>query len=467
MKKTILILLAIAVITIFFVLNHTNAKQENANFIYVALNGNDQNNGTKSKPFRTLKKAASEAKAGSTVFIRKGTYNENLVVKHSGTKSKPITFKPYKNEKVILSGEGMKDVEGDTSLVMINNKNYITISGLTIQDLTTDLANETVMGIHVTGSSSHITLENNHVQRIETHADDGNGHGIAIYGTRPMKDIHIANNTVENLKLGSSESIVLNGNINDFKVENNLVHRNNNIGIDLIGYEGTYHNKKADYVRNGVVKNNTVYENSSYGNPAYGDDYNAGGIYIDGGKNITIEKNTIYQCDIGIEATSEHADKYADHINILNNIIYNNFYTGISIGGYDENRGGTINSTISQNIIFRNDTKGLDGGQLLLQHDTKNNVIEKNILTAGPSRIFIANDFITNQGNKLQKNIFHKEKGKAGIWVWKAEEYTNFPEFKMVSKSDAESSYLDPKYKNANTFDFELEKNSPAKKIVE
>lgn len=140
MKKTILILLAIAVITIFFVLNHTNAKQENANFIYVALNGNDQNNGTKSKPFRTLKKAASEAKAGSTVFIRKGTYNENLVVKHSGTKSKPITFKPYKNEKVILSGEGMKDVEGDTSLVMINNKNYITISGLTIQDLTTDLA---------------------------------------------------------------------------------------------------------------------------------------------------------------------------------------------------------------------------------------------------------------------------------------------------------------------------------------
>lgn len=240
---------------------------------------------------------------------------------------------------------------------------------------------------NVTGSSSHITLDNNHVQRIETHADDGNGHGIAIYGTGTMKDITISNNTLEDLKLGASESLVLNGNIDVFKVENYIVRRSDNIGIDLIGYEGISNDKKVDFVRNGIVKNNIVYEISSYGNPAYGEDYDAGGIYVDGGKNITIEKNTVYKSDIGIEATSEHAKKYADNIKIINNIIYENFYTGISIGGYDENRGGTINSTISQNILYRNDTKGLDGGQLLLQYDTKNNVIERNVLTAGPSRI--------------------------------------------------------------------------------
>lgn len=90
------------------------------------------------------------------------------------------------------------------------------------------------MGIYVTGSSSHITLENNHVRRIETHADDGNGHGIAIYGTGPMKEINIFNNIVEDLKLGSSESLVLNGNIDGFKVENNLVRRSDNIGIDRL-----------------------------------------------------------------------------------------------------------------------------------------------------------------------------------------------------------------------------------------
>ncbi|MBO0995185.1 right-handed parallel beta-helix repeat-containing protein [Bacillus sp. SD088] len=465
MRKLIFILLATVTIMSIFIFHNTKAGQVHS--IYVAVNGSDQYDGTKSNPFRTLAKASAEAKAGTTVFIRKGTYHEKFVVKHSGTKAKPITFKAYKNDKVVLSGKSLKDVEGDTSLVTINNKNYITISGLTIQDLTTDLTDETVMGLYVTGSSSHITLENNHVQRIKTHADDGNGHGIAVYGTGPMKDINILNNIVEDLQLGFSESLVLNGNIDGFKVKNNLVRRNDNIGIDLIGYEGTSTNKKNDYVRNGVVKDNKVHEISSYGNPAYGKDYSAGGIYVDGGKNIIIEKNTIYNCDIGIEATSEHSGKYAEHINIRDNIIYNNFYTGISIGGYDEKRGGTIHSTISQNILYRNDTKGLDGGQLLLQHDTKNNVIERNIVTAGPSRLLIANYFTSNQANKLQKNVFHKEKGKTGIWVWKEEEYTSFPEFKNASKSDAKSSYIDPKYENEHRYDFRLKKDSPAKDIVE
>lgn len=464
MKKIYFILLvAVAMVTVF-VLNNNEDKQDQA--IYVATNGNDDNVGTKSKPFRTLKKAASEANAGTTVLIRKGNYHEKLVVKHSGTKSKPITFKAYNKEKVVLSGKDLKDVEEDVALVVINNKNYVTISGLTIQDLSTDLAGETVMGIYVTGSSSHITLENNHVQRIETHADDGNGHGIAIYGTGTMKDINISNNTLEDLKLGASESLVLNGNIDVFKVENNIVRRSDNIGIDLIGYEGISNDKKVDFVRNGIIKNNIVYEISSYGNPAYGKDYAAGGIYVDGGKNITIEKNTVYKSDIGIEATSEHAKKYADNIKIINNIIYENFYTGISIGGYDENRGGTINSTISQNILYRNDTKGLDGGQLLLQYDTKNNMIERNVLTAGPSRIFISNYFTANQKNKLQKNVFHKEKGEAGIWIWKEKEYTSFPKFQKASKSDEKSSYIDPKYQNANKYDFRLKEDSLARKIV-
>ena len=465
MKKFYIILLAVASIMIIFILNNIYVKQDQA--IYVAINGNDQNAGTKAKPFRTLKKAASEANAGTTVLIRKGTYNEKLVVKYSGTKSKPITFKAYNKEMVVLSGKNLNEVEGDTSLVTINNKKYVTISGLIIQDLSTDLADETVMGIYVTGSSNHITLENNNVRRIETDADEGNGHGIAIYGTGTMKDINILNNTLEDLKLGLSESLALNGNIDDFIVENNIVRRSDNIGIDMIGYEGTSIDKRMDYVRNGIVKNNLVYEISSYGNPAYGGDYSAGGIYVDGGKNITIEKNTIYKSDIGIEATSEHANKYADNIKIINNIIYDNFYTGISIGGYDGDRGGTINSTIAQNILYRNDTKGQDGGQLLLQHDTKNNLIEGNILTAGPSRIFISNYFTTNQENKLQKNVFHKENGEVGIWIWKVEEYISFNNFKKASKSDEKSSYLDPKYQNENKYDFRLKKDSPAQKIVD
>lgn len=92
-------------------------------------------------------------------------------------------------------------------------------------------------------------------------------------------------------------------------------------------------------------------------------------------------------------------------------------------------------------------------------------MIERNILTAGPSRIFISNYFTTNQENKLQKNVFHKEKGEKGTWIWKEEEYTSFPKFKKASKSDEKSSYLDPRYHNANKYDFRLKRIRLHKKM--
>lgn len=436
LKNRSLLIVILAAMTITLVLILLNVNEEQHQDIYVAEDGNDEQDGSISMPFRTLKKASIEAKAGTTVHVREGIYEEKLVVQHSGTKSAEIIFKPYKKEKVVLSGENFISEEGDTAVIKVDNKNYLTISGFIIQDLTTDLTDETVIGIFVTGSSNHIILESNQVQRIETHADDGNAHGIAVYGTGSMNDITITENTVEDLKLGASEALVLNGNIDGFKIDNNLVRRNNNIGIDLIGYEGVASDKKADFVRNGVVSNNTIHDISTYGNPAYGDAYSAGGIYVDGGRDIIIEENTIYQSDIGIEATSEHEGKYAENIEIRNNNIYENFYTGIAIGGYDEERGGTTNSYISKNKLYRNDTKGLDGGQLMIQHDVTNNTIEKNILTAGPSRIFITNYFTSNENNQLSDNVFHIEDGEEGIWVWKDEEYTSLKAFKATSNSD-------------------------------
>ncbi|MED1738946.1 right-handed parallel beta-helix repeat-containing protein [Bacillus swezeyi] len=440
-------------------------EDEQANCLYVSPDGNDQNEGTKEKPFRTLAHAAKEAVAGTTVMIREGTYHETLDVKHSGTDGKPVTFRNYENEKVVMSGESVADAEYETPLIRIHNKQYITISGLTMKDLSVSSEEATAMGIYISGSSSHITIKNNHVRNIKTTADEGNAHGIAVYGTGSMKDIKIEGNTVEKLTLGASEAVVLNGNIDGFTIAGNVVRDNNNIGIDLIGYEGTA--DRNDFVRNGVVENNTVSHNSTYGNPAYGDDYSAGGIYVDGGQSIEIKKNTVYGNDIGIEATSEHKGKYAADIQITDNTVYQNAYTGISIGGYDKERGGTIDSVISHNIVYRNDTKGLYGGQLLLQYDTKNNKIEKNIMTASDSRLFIANDFTKNEGNTLNHNVYHKEAGKDGLWIWKKNEYDSFSSYHNATNNDADSIYSDPMYRDEESYDFTLDPDSPARSVIE
>ncbi len=71
---------------------------------YVSADGNDANPGTFDLPFRTIQKAAQLASPGETVYIRSGTYRENVVPKNSGELNNPITFTSFANENVTISG---------------------------------------------------------------------------------------------------------------------------------------------------------------------------------------------------------------------------------------------------------------------------------------------------------------------------------------------------------------------------
>lgn len=71
---------------------------------YVAPQGSDSNPGTLEAPFRTIQRCADVAQPGDTCFIREGTYRETVVVPRSGQAGAPITFKPYLEETVTISG---------------------------------------------------------------------------------------------------------------------------------------------------------------------------------------------------------------------------------------------------------------------------------------------------------------------------------------------------------------------------
>ncbi|WP_298819078.1 DUF2341 domain-containing protein [Chloroflexus sp.] len=71
---------------------------------YVAPNGADTNPGTLTQPFRTIQKCASVAAAGDTCDIRAGVYRETVRPAASGVTGAPITFQPYQNERVVISG---------------------------------------------------------------------------------------------------------------------------------------------------------------------------------------------------------------------------------------------------------------------------------------------------------------------------------------------------------------------------
>ena len=117
--------------------------------------------------------------------------------------------------------------------------------------------------------------------------------GITVYGTSPAEGVHdltIGGNEIYDCQPARSEALTLNGNVHDFAVTNNYVHNVNNIGIDFIGGEGISPDPATDMARDGLCAGNRVYKARS----GYGGGY-AAGIYVDGGQNITVERNTVWR----------------------------------------------------------------------------------------------------------------------------------------------------------------------------
>ena len=192
--------------------------QPNASF-YVSTAGNDANPGTQAAPWRTIQHAVGVARAGSTVNVRGGVYEELVSINSSGNSSEGyITFRSYPGETAILDAEHAT-LEGRTGILTIHNQSYVRIEGFEIRNFRTAEHRLAPLGIDVMGAGSHIELLKNNVHHIEQMFEgrDGPGHGanafgIAVYGTdskTPITDLIIDGNEVHHLKTGSSESLVV------------------------------------------------------------------------------------------------------------------------------------------------------------------------------------------------------------------------------------------------------------------
>jgi hypothetical protein len=449
------------------------SRVETQDVYYVAVDGDDDNPGSLSEPWRTVQKAASTVGAGDTVYVRGGVYTETVTITTSGSAYRGyITFQNYPGETPILDGTGLSVPDSDNGMFLIVDQSYIVIKGFEIRNYQTATPYRLPVGINIQGASHHIRLENNHIHHIENNAPldaellGADAHGIAVYGTAAPTSTHhilITGNELHNLTLGSSEALVLNGNVEVFTVTRNLVHDNDNIGIDLIGFEETSPGAAYDQARDGVVIGNTIYNIDTLNNPCYGGERSAGGIYVDGGTNILIERNRVYSSNIGVEIASEHQGKATSHVTVRNNVICNNHMVGIAMGGYDIERGSTENCTIVNNTLYYNDTLEDGNGEILLQFDTRNNVVKNNVLYAGSQSLLIGNTYTENVGNVIDHNIFYAPAGIGDSeWEWKGTTYTGFVAYTAGTGNDAHSMFVDPQFVDPTNFDLHLQSTSPA-----
>jgi hypothetical protein len=69
-----------------------------------AAKGDDANDGSKEKPWKTIQHGVRQLKPGDTLYLRGGTYYEKVSLTQSGTAEAPITIASYPGELAILDG---------------------------------------------------------------------------------------------------------------------------------------------------------------------------------------------------------------------------------------------------------------------------------------------------------------------------------------------------------------------------
>jgi len=285
---------------------------------YVSTSGLDSNPGTLAEPFRTLNKAVSVLQPGDTLYIRGGTYVENLNNNIPGgtSWSNPVTIAAYPGETVIVqaasSGVGVV-------YLAAASRSYIILDGLILDAAKTATNVVKITAGSTTGASNHIRIQNSEI-RNAVHQ------GILI--TQPGADY----NEFINLKIHDNGSSVLDHGMY-FEDNHNLVddcdvYSNYGYGIQIYKWIGV-NGQDASY---NTVRNSKFHDNGKSGI----------GLFVGDG-NVAYNNITWNNGEAGI-----NVDYGASHTEVYNNTIYHNSNNGIEI---DSTSTGAV---IENNILYQN-----------------------------------------------------------------------------------------------------------------
>ena len=447
---------------LFFLLFLFLTKAGLAQLVYVddAI-GNDGNNGTSlATPWKTIQYAMDNAAPGNTVLIRTGTYYEALQVNVSGTAGNAITFKNYNNENVYIDGNNTA-----ITLLYIADQSNLVIQGLVFQNT---LGNNSA-GVVIEGNCATIVFKKNKIRNINWTASaakipssTNNSNPFLVYGnnaSNAINNIVIDSNEVSNNITGFSESLTLDGNINGFSITNNSVHDNLNIGILCAGNYLVSSNPATDNARNGSVKNNVVYNCvSNYAT--------SGGIYIDGGKTIIVEKNKVYGNGYGIEIGAEELGT-TSAITVRDNLIFDNTIAGLAIGGYNfPSTGQVIDCIIENNTFVKNDNTNSGNGEIVISK-ASNCIFRNNILYTNTQNIPLSSSYDLLQSNLFNYNAYYAPSGVAAnlSFVFNNTTYSGLAAFQSSVAQEANGIFVDPLLTNTiltapSTVDFSLSTGS-------
>lgn len=415
---------------------------------HVTTSGDDAALGTSSSPWESIQHAMDNATPGSTVFIHEGTYNERVYVNVDGTPGNYTTFIAFNEEEVTLDGGGLTD----NSIIEMYDVQYVAIEGLKIRNN----VQLDAIGILIEGVSDHIRIEDCDISEIHFSSDPNaainettNAQALIVYGnesSHAITDLEIIDNEIFNCRLGFSEALAVNGNVDGFVISENEVHDITNIGIDIIGHEGTCDDPTFDQARNGVISDNETYNClSPYATAA--------GIYVDGGKDLIIERNRVHHNQWGIEIGCENIGKATDNVIVRNNFIYRNVTAGLHMGGYDypTGSGKVSNCKVINNTFFGNDTENDFSGELYLSYN-ENLEVRNNIFYADNANgVMMSDENLATQstGTIITANAWYHPLGDGNVeWAYEGNYFESIAAFQSGTGFAPMQNWADPEFQS-------------------
>lgn len=342
--RTLSFLLILLLVTCIFPAGSSPVWAE-GNVYYVAKSGSDYNPGTEASPWQTIQKATASLEAGDTVYIRGGTYREQVIIYKSGTPGNFIKYAAYPGESVVIDGTGIDWGYDWDSLVALSGQSYIWLSGLTV-------VNSRWFGIGDCPDGNgcdNIVVENCSTYNTRS---SGIAFGNASYLT-------IDGNSVARACSSPSQEAISLSNADHFCIRNNSVADSAREGIDA-----------KQGCTNGKIYNNKV---RNCGN---GDLVARTGIYIDAFSkqvnNIEVFNNEIAGCPQGICVAAEMGGVLRN-VNIHHNVVHDCLW-GFSMGDWEYGY-----SHYMENIYFTyNTVYNAEDGGIRLQNKSARNVVIKN-----------------------------------------------------------------------------------------
>ncbi len=340
---------------------------------------------------------AAIIKPAETVFIRAGTYHEQLAPQTSGKKGKYITYRNYDKEKVVITGPHRPAID-------LSNREYIVIEGLEVNDVD--------RWLYLVDARYNIIRNNTF--RKATNGGGGSKTGIFF---RNASYNRVAGNTIQGNAsdamsiVGSDYNVVENNTFRyarhalwDIRCGNFNVIRNNYFHNERQKIGEVYDcHKVAGFKRYNATKHNLIEGNDFAFVPSSGNASPFSGIQY-AGQNGIIRHNQFHDLTgPGIRfAIYGHEARNNTGNRTYHNVFYATKFAGINIAPgqvLKDNR--FINNVFAKNVFVANDrrsrwwvfrvdgqpvqikTARLDGFQLLNNAIYGNEVGESWLLTYG------------------------------------------------------------------------------------